>query len=99
MPRITLTNNDSGKFECRWVHLSMNQKSRCVFYERDGKHVCPGSAREGKFAGDLRVITDKNIAVYYTDEQGDRNALYPFNPNGSVKISPVFVTIQGGCLV
>jgi phosphoribosylformylglycinamidine synthase len=39
---------------------------------------------EGKFAGDLKAITNKNIAVYYTDELGDRKAPYPFNPNGSV---------------
>ena len=30
-PRVTLTNNDSGKFECRWVYLGVNKKSPCVF--------------------------------------------------------------------
>lgn len=27
----TLTNNDSGHFECRWVNLKIENKSRCVF--------------------------------------------------------------------
>lgn len=27
----TLTNNDSGKFECRWVNLKIEPKSKCVF--------------------------------------------------------------------
>lgn len=27
----TLTNNDSGKFECRWVNLKIEPNSKCVF--------------------------------------------------------------------
>lgn len=27
----TLTNNDSGKFECRWINLKIEPKSKCVF--------------------------------------------------------------------
>jgi len=44
----------------------------------------PVAHGEGKFTGDLKAISEKNVAVYYTDEQGDRNAPYPFNPNGSI---------------
>jgi phosphoribosylformylglycinamidine synthase len=84
MPRVTLTNNDSGKFECRWVHLSVNEKSPCVFTKGIESMYVPVAHGEGKFAGDLRAITGKNVAVYYTNEQGDRKAPYPFNPNGSV---------------
>lgn len=29
--QATLTNNDSGKFECRWINLRIEQNSRCVF--------------------------------------------------------------------
>lgn len=34
----TLTNNDSGKFECRWVNLRIEPNSRCAFlnYTSDG---------------------------------------------------------------
>ena len=84
-PRVTLTNNDSGKFECRWVYLSVNQQSPCVFTKGMENMYVPVAHGEGKFAGDLKVISEKNIAVYYTDERGDRNAAYPDNPNGSVK--------------
>ena len=84
-PRVTLTNNDSGKFECRWVYLSVNQKSPCVFTKGMESMYVPVAHGEGKFAGDLRAIAEKNIAVYYTDEQGNRKASYPFNPNGSVQ--------------
>ena len=83
-PRVTLTNNDSGKFECRWVYLSVNQQSPCVFTKGMENMYVPVAHGEGKFAGDLKVISEKNIAVYYTDERGDRKAAYPDNPNGSV---------------
>jgi phosphoribosylformylglycinamidine synthase len=84
-PRVTLTNNDSGKFECRWVYLGVNKKSPCVFTKGMESMYVPVAHGEGKFAGDLRVISEKNIAVFYTDERGDRKAPYPFNPNGSVQ--------------
>jgi len=29
----TLTNNDSGKFECRWVNLKIEKNNRCVFLQ------------------------------------------------------------------
>jgi phosphoribosylformylglycinamidine synthase len=83
--RVTLTNNDSGKFECRWVYLGVNKKSPCVFTKGMESMYVPVAHGEGKFAGDLQVISEKNIAVYYTDERGDRKAPYPFNPNGSVQ--------------
>ena len=28
---VTLTANDSGKFECRWIYLKINENSPCVF--------------------------------------------------------------------
>ena len=84
IPRVTLTNNDSGKFECRWVHLGVNRKSPCVFTKGMESMYMPVAHGEGKFVGDLKAITENNIAVYYTDEKGDRKAGYPFNPNGSM---------------
>jgi phosphoribosylformylglycinamidine synthase len=83
-PRVTLTNNDSGKFECRWVYLGVNRNSPCVFTKGMESMYMPVAHGEGKFVGDLKAITEKNIAVYYTDDKGDRKAGYPFNPNGSM---------------
>lgn len=84
-PRVTLTNNDSGKFECRWVYLGVNKKSPCVFTKgMEGMYV-PVAHGEGKFTGDLSAITDANVAVYYTDAHGSKGAGYPYNPNGSAK--------------
>jgi len=84
-PPLTLTNNDSGKFECRWVYLGVNQKSPCIFTKGIEQMYIPVAHGEGKVMGDPTAITEKNIAVYYTDEKGDRTAGYPCNPNGSIR--------------
>jgi phosphoribosylformylglycinamidine synthase len=84
-PPLTLTNNDAGKFECRWVYLSVNKDSPCVFTKGMEQMYVPVAHGEGKVTGNLAAITDRNIVVYYTDEKGDRSAGYPWNPNGSLK--------------
>ena len=36
----TLTNNDSGKFECRWINLKIQDNNNCVFLKNlAGKNV------------------------------------------------------------
>ena len=84
-PRVTLTNNDSGKFECRWVYLGVNKKSPCVFTKGMEDMYIPVAHGEGKFSGDLSAISDANIAIYYTDAHGNKGAGYPYNPNGSAR--------------
>lgn len=83
--RVTLTNNDSGKFECRWVHLSVNPKSACIFTTGIEQMYVPVAHGEGKLIGDLTTIPPANEVVYYTDPQGNRDAGYPWNPNGSMR--------------
>ena len=82
--RLTLTTNDSGRFECRWVYLSANNKSRCVFTRGITSLYLPVAHGEGKVVADTEALTGLDIALYYTDEQGNRQAGYPYNPNGSV---------------
>ena len=82
-PRLTLSNNDSGKFECRWVHLGVNKKSPCIFTKGMDSLYVPIAHGEGKIATIGDDISEANIALYYTDERGDITAGYPHNPNGS----------------
>ena len=82
-PRLTLTTNDSGRFECRWVHLSVNQKSSCIFTKGIEHLELPVAHGEGKVVTEATVLPGLNVALYYTDEQGNK-AGYPHNPNGSV---------------
>jgi len=85
LPKLTLTYNDSGKFECRWVHLSVNQKSPCIYTKGIESLYVPVAHGEGKLIGDAKAISTNNIVLYYADEKGDRKAGYPHNPNGSIK--------------
>ena len=83
-PPLTLIANDSGKFECRWVHLEVNQESPCVFTRRIDRMYLPVAHAEGKVVADPEVLPELDVVLYYVDESGDRNTGYPNNPNGSV---------------
>ncbi len=80
---LTLATNDSGKFECRWVYLGTNKKSRCVFTRGIESFYLPVAHGEGKVVADARALTGLDVALYYTDGHGNRQAGYPYNPNGS----------------
>jgi phosphoribosylformylglycinamidine synthase subunit PurQ / glutaminase len=81
--RVTLTNNDSGKFECRWVHLNVNPDSPCIFTKGMESMYIPAAHGEGRVTGDMAAISTKNEVVYYVDDNGNSNPGYPWNPNGS----------------
>jgi len=83
----TLTFNDSGRFEDRWVYLK-NEDSRCVFTGGIEKLYLPVRHGEGKFVPRdqnilKRLEENGQIVLKYVDECG-REAGYPWNPNGSV---------------
>ncbi len=90
--RLTsLTYNDSGRFEDRWVHLKINEDSPCLF-TRGLKHLfLPVRHGEGKF-----VVKDEEVlrrlkeggqivCQYAHPETGDATDEYPYNPNGSIE--------------
>jgi len=83
-PLLTLATNDSGKFECRWVHLGVNKKSPCVFTQGIDSLYLPVAHAEGKVVVDPKVLPELDVVLYYTDGCGNSNAGYPYNPNGSV---------------
>ncbi len=82
-PLLTLMTNDSGKFECRWVHLRVNKKSPCVFTQGIDSLYLPVAHAEGKVVADPQVLPELDVVLYYTDEDGNSNTGYPHNPNGS----------------
>jgi len=85
--RITITANDSGHFEDRWVALKANEGSPCVFTKGIRLILLPVRHGEGKFIakdeGILKKLEQDNQIVFqYVDDKG-RLAGYPYNPNGS----------------
>lgn len=83
-PPLTLATNDSGKFECRWVHLQVNKASPCIFTQGIESMYLPVAHGEGKVVTDIRGLRELNTVVYYTDEAGNKQVGYPYNPNGSM---------------
>ena len=84
---VTITYNDSGKFEDRWVYL-VPQTKKCVFIEPGRKIYLPIAHGEGKIvtkdtASLEKLKADEHIAFKYVNENGEE-AGYPVNPNGSV---------------
>jgi phosphoribosylformylglycinamidine synthase I len=83
---VSLTANDSERFEDRWVYLRV-QSERSVF-TNGMKHIItlPVAHAEGKFVVKDNAILQKiaELVVFqYVDRDG-REAGYPHNPNGSV---------------
>lgn len=88
---VTLTFNDSGKFEDRWVYLKTNMDSPCIFTRGIEGMYLPVRHGEGKIVvhddGILTKMRDKKqIALQYSDRNYNHPVTeYPMNPNGSVE--------------
>jgi phosphoribosylformylglycinamidine synthase len=83
----TLYYNDSGKFECRWVHLK-TEKTKCLWTKNLPEIITlPVAHGEGKFtapAETLKKIEKNNQIVFrYVNADGSK-ADYPADPNGSL---------------
>jgi phosphoribosylformylglycinamidine synthase len=86
----TLTFNQAGHFECRWVTL-LAQAKNCLWTKNLSEPIyCPVAHGEGRFLVKNEVLLEKllsqdQIALSYATPNGDL-ALdkYPENPNGSV---------------
>lgn len=87
--RVSLTFNDSGRFEDRWVRLKVNPESPCVFTRGIESLVLPVRHGEGKFVTDTddtlaELEGNGMIALWYADEVLRPTMDYPANPNGSL---------------
>ena len=84
---VTITYNDSGKFEDRWVYLAPQTK-KCIFIETGKQIYLPVAHAEGKVVMKNESTLEKLksngfIAFKYVDKNGNEND-YPINPNGSI---------------
>lgn len=84
--KVTLTNNDSGKFEDRWVYLQPGT-NRCILINPEQRIYLPIAHGEGKIVCDTpetldTITSDGYVAFRYVDADGNTGA-FPINPNGS----------------
>jgi phosphoribosylformylglycinamidine synthase len=84
----TLTWNDSGRFEDRWVTLAVDARSPCVFTRGLDRLELPVRHGEGKIVaapGVLGRIREAHQAplAYIDPATGEATTVYPMNPNGS----------------
>jgi phosphoribosylformylglycinamidine synthase len=89
-PLATLTWNDSGKFEDRWVHLTV-VAGNCVFLRGAETFYLPVAHAEGKFVARdesalARLESQGRVALRYAGPAADAGPAvpYPWNPNGSM---------------
>lgn len=86
---VSLTYNDSGRFEDRWVTCRANRDAPCVFTRNLDMIELPVRHGEGKFVGlDRQTVKDMEgrglIALQYVNPgTGEPTVDYPDNPNGS----------------
>ncbi|HAH20251.1 MAG: phosphoribosylformylglycinamidine synthase I [Omnitrophica WOR_2 bacterium GWF2_43_52] len=89
---VTLTINDSAKFEDRWVYVrgmrDEGRETKCVWTKGLPEVVyLPVAHGEGKFMSKDKALLQQlesngQIVLRYCDEKGE-TAGYPANPNGS----------------
>lgn len=85
---VTLTDNASGHYECRWVALAADPQSPCIFTRGlDRPFALPVGHGEGRLVADDAILAEleqgRQVAVRYVDADGKPATQYPANPNGS----------------
>lgn len=85
----TLTNNDSGNFECRWINLAPEEKNNSVFLkDLKGTRSFQVAHGEGKFFAPPEIIErveNESLVVFrYSTSTGAPTNEHPQNPNGSL---------------
>jgi phosphoribosylformylglycinamidine synthase subunit PurQ / glutaminase len=86
----TLTFNEQGHFECRWVTIKPISR-KCIWTKDLNENItCPVAHGEGNFQTTeifplSSFISNGQIALAYTHVDGSpANGDYPANPNGSI---------------
>ncbi|MCF8030630.1 MAG: phosphoribosylformylglycinamidine synthase subunit PurQ [Desulfohalobiaceae bacterium] len=86
--QVSLSHNDSARFEDRWIHLLCDPRSLCVFTRDLHLLQMPVRHGEGKLVPhDQDVLESLReqalIALRYAHAHGGIASQYPANPNGS----------------
>lgn len=87
---VTLTFNEQGHFECRWVNLAPVSQTCIWIKDLEDTITCPIAHGEGNFQTNSKSLISNlqsrnQIALTYIHADGSpANGEYPANPNGSM---------------
>ncbi len=87
--QVSLSHNDSARYEDRWVTLAANPASHCVFTKGVDRLYVPVRHGEGKIVPQDQETLDaleaaNLVALRYIDpETGKATMDFPLNPNGA----------------
>ena len=82
-----LVENDSGRFECRWVTLARDSARPSIWLDGLTENLrCPVAHAEGRLVidGIPNDAIASSIAFRYVGTDGAADPGYPDNPNGSI---------------
>ncbi len=87
-PKATLTYNDIGRFQDRWIRLKV-VSSKCPLWKEGDFIECAVTHGEGKFVGVDDATLDAleksgQVVLKYVDPKGSE-AGFPWNPNASLR--------------
>lgn len=84
----TLTQNDSGHFECRWVKIRAEKSKASYFNDLTNPMDVSINHGEGKLYADKKTLNkiedDGLVAFRYVDKNNKPTQNYPDNPNGAL---------------
>lgn len=95
--RASLTLNNTGRYEDRWVTLEFDSESPCIWTKGIQRIECPVRHGEGRFVMPTeteldRLSTNHQLTVRYVDpstemgsEVSDDLLPFPLSPNGSMR--------------
>ena len=87
---VTLTFNEQGHFECRWVNLAPVSQTCIWIKDLEDNIACPVAHGEGNFQSSdtsfVNTLTaqDQIALTYIYTDGAPANGDYPINPNGSI---------------
>ncbi|MEZ5359790.1 MAG: phosphoribosylformylglycinamidine synthase I [Candidatus Zixiibacteriota bacterium] len=86
--QVTLAQNESSKFECRWVWLAPDAGSESPYTKGIDRLMLPVAHAEGRLVATPEALAklEKNgqVALRYANETNGGEVGYPANPNGSL---------------
>jgi phosphoribosylformylglycinamidine synthase len=100
--KTTLTNNDSGHFECRWVKIKSEKSKAFYFDDLDFVMDVSVNHKEGKFYAEEKILDtleQKKLVVFrYVNKDGIPTMDYPANPNGALRAIAGITDLTGRIL-